>query len=114
MVRFALPQLRVTFPLTWTYSGHLASFMANYLDGLEDDVEPNPDGSFDKIDPFITFDLQYGYTLSDVVGKELTFRLGCYNLLDQRPPEVNGLTAAFEQMADPRGRMFYAKLISQF
>jgi outer membrane receptor protein involved in Fe transport len=110
----ALPKLRINVPLTWVYSGHLASFITHYTAGVEDDIEPNQDGSFDQGDPMITFDLQYGYTLSDVVGKELTFRVGAYNLLDQRPPEVNGLTRGYEPIYDPRGRMFYAKLISSF
>ena len=111
----AIPQLRVNFPVSWVYAGHMASVNTHFMSGLEDDIiEPGGDNNYDPIDPMITVDLQYGYTLSDVVGKELTFRLGVYNLLDQDPPSVNGLTTAFEPIHDPRGRMFYAKLISQF
>jgi iron complex outermembrane recepter protein len=111
----AIAQWRVNFPLIWTISGHSATAIAHYISGLEDDVTPNMDGSFDQIEAFTTFDLQYGYTLTDVIGEELALRIGVYNVLDTYPPHVNGSATALEAgVHDPRGRMFYAKLASQF
>jgi outer membrane receptor protein involved in Fe transport len=111
----AIPVWRVNFPLIWAISDHSASVIGHYISSVEDDVTPNPDGSFDTIDAWFTLDLQYGYTLRDVIGEELSLRVGCYNVLNQFPPKVNGLAAAFEaELHDPRGRMFYARLASQF
>lgn len=111
----AFPRWKVNFPVTWTYMGHAASFITHYISSVEDDVNPHPDGSFDTVDAWITFDLMYSYTLKDVIGKELTFRVGVYNIADSAPPSVNGLTASYElTMHDPRGRMVYGKLIAQF
>jgi hypothetical protein len=111
----AIPVLRVNFPLIYAISDHSVSAIAHYISGVEDDVQPNPDGSFDEIDAWFTLDLQYGYTLRDVIGEELSIRVGCYNVLNQFPPEVNGLAAAFEEeLHDPRGRMFYGRIASQF
>ena len=42
-------------------------------------------------------------------------RIGVYNLADTDPPHVNGLTTSYDYyLADPRGRMAFAKLIAQF
>jgi outer membrane receptor protein involved in Fe transport len=60
-------------------------------------------------------DLQYGYTIQDWIGAGLTLRVGVTNLLDQDPPIVTTETTGFDPMMhDPRGRLFYAKLISEF
>jgi iron complex outermembrane receptor protein len=111
----AFPRWKVNFPVTWSYMGHAASFITHYISSVEDDVNPRPDGSFDTVDAWITFDLMYSYTLKDMIGKELTFRVGVYNIADSAPPSVNGLTTSYEiTMHDPRGRMVYGKLIGQF
>jgi len=112
-----LPALRVNFPVTWLHQGHAASFIAHYMGPLEDDHDGAHRGDFtsEPIDPFFTMDLQYGYTIKDWVGDALTLRLGVNNLADQDPPPVLSETAGFEPMLhDPRGRLVYAKLISEF
>ena len=111
----AIPQLRATVPVTFSASGHSGSVMGHYISAVEDDVEPNQDGSFDQIDAWLSFDLQYGYTLKDVIGEEVQLRIGCYNVLDTEPSKVNGSAAALEaSLHEPRGRMFYAKLTAGF
>jgi iron complex outermembrane recepter protein len=110
-----IPRWRVNFPVIWTISDHSATAIGHYISGVEDDIEPRPDGSFDQIASWFSLDLQYGYTLKDVIGEELAIRVGCYNVFDKMPPRVNGLAAAYEVgLHDPRGRMFYARLSSQF
>lgn len=110
-----IPRLRANFPIVFTASGHSATVMPRYISGLKDDVEPNMDRTLDDIDAWFAIDLQYGYTIEDFIGEELTARIGVYNLLDSDPPLVNGAAAAHEtEVHDPRGRMFYAKLVSQF
>jgi iron complex outermembrane receptor protein len=111
----AMPRWRVNFPVTWSYLGHSASFITHYIGSYQDDVDPRADGSFDTISAWVTFDAQYSYTLKNWLGRELTMRLGVYNLADADPPKVNGLTTSYDYtLADPRGRMLYAKLIAQF
>ncbi|HLK37872.1 MAG TPA: TonB-dependent receptor [Polyangiaceae bacterium] len=111
----AMPRWKVNIPLSWSYLGHSASVIAHYIGSYKDDVNPRPDGSFDTISAWMTFDLQYGYTFKNWIGKELTARVGVYNLLDSDPPHVNGQTTSYDYtLHDPRGRMAYAKLIAQF
>jgi outer membrane receptor protein involved in Fe transport len=111
----AMPRWRVNFPVTWSYLGHSASFITHYISGYLDDVDPRADGSFDSISAWVTFDAQYSYTIKNWLGRELTMRIGVYNLADADPPKVNGLTTSFDYtLHDPRGRMVFAKLIAQF
>jgi iron complex outermembrane recepter protein len=111
----SMPRWRVNFPVTWSYLGHSASFITHYISSYLDDVDPRADGSYDTISSWVTFDLQYSYTLKNWLGRELTMRIGVYNLADADPPKVNGLTTSYDYtLADPRGRMLYGKLIGQF
>ncbi len=111
----AMPRLKVNFPLTWSYLGHSASFITHFISSYQDDVNPRPDGSFDTISAWVTFDVQYGYTLKNWIGREVTARIGLYNLFDASPPRVNGLTTSYDYtLHDPRGRMLFAKLSAQF
>jgi iron complex outermembrane recepter protein len=111
----AMPRWRVNFPITWTYLGHAVTFITHYTSSYEDDVNPRPDGSFTTISAWTTLDAQYSYTLKNTFGRELTVRVGVYNMFDADPPKVNGLLVSYDHtLADPRGRMLYAKLIAQF
>jgi iron complex outermembrane receptor protein len=111
----SLPRLKVNFPLTYSYEGHAVSFITHYISSYLDDVNPRADGSFDTISAWITFDLQYSYTVKNWIGQELTTRVGVYNLADADPPHVNGTSTSYDYtLHDPRGRMVYAKLIAQF
>jgi hypothetical protein len=111
----AMPRLKVNFPITWSYMDHAITFIVHYIDGYKDDVNPKPDGSFDDISAWFTFDAQYAYRLKGVIGEELTLRVGVYNLFDADPPKVNGITTSYDYtLHDPRGRMLYVKLAAQF
>ena len=111
----SMPRWRMNFPVTWTYLGHSLSFITHYISSYLDDVDPRADGSFDTVSAWVTFDVQYGYTIKNWLGRELTMRVGLYNLADTDPPHVNGLTTSYDlYLADPRGRMAFAKLIAQF
>ncbi len=111
----SMPRWKVNFPVTWSYLGHSATFITHYISSYLDDVDPRADGSFSTISAWVTFDAQYSYTVKNWLGRELTARIGVYNLADADPPRVNGLTYSYDYtLADPRGRMVYAKLIAQF
>jgi iron complex outermembrane receptor protein len=110
-----IPRWRVNFPITLTVAGHSLTAIPRYISGLDDDVQPNVDGSFDRISAWFTLDLQYGYAFKNVIGEELAVRVGVYNVFDADPPHVNGSAAAYELgIYDPRGRMLYAKLSGAF
>ena len=112
----SMPRWRVNMPVTWSYLGHSVTFVTHYISSYLDDVDPRADGSFTTISAWVTFDAQYSYTVKNWLGRELTARIGVYNLADADPPRVNGLTYSYDYTlaADPRGRMVYAKLIAQF
>jgi len=111
----AIPRWRLNLPVTFTLAGHSLSAIPRYISGFDDDLQPNVDGSFDRIGAWLSLDLQYGYVLKNVIGKELALRVGVYNLFDADPPRVNGSAAAYELGThDPRGRMIYAKLSGEF
>jgi iron complex outermembrane recepter protein len=111
----SMPRWKLNFPVTWSYLGHSASVIAHYISSYLDDVNPRPDGSFEEIAAWVTFDIQYAYTLKDVVGQEVTVRVGAYNVFDADPPKVNGLSTSYDYtLHDPRGRMLYAKLSARF
>jgi iron complex outermembrane receptor protein len=109
-----LPRWRVNFPVTYSNRGHAASFIGHYISGLVDDNDISPTGKLGHVDSVVTFDAQYGYTIKDWIGKELTMRVGVYNLLDTQPPVANSTVGYDVLLFDPRGRMVYAKLITQF
>jgi iron complex outermembrane recepter protein len=111
-----IPRWRVNFPVTYTASGHAVSVITHYISSLEDDTDAGRTGDFiETIDAFVTLDAMYSYTLKEVVGEELTLRVGVQNVLDQDPPLVTTEMSGFDgSVHDPRGRILYGKLISQF
>ena len=111
-----LPALRANFPVSWLYAGHALSFHGHYIGPVKDDHDAGRSGNYrGEIDAFFTMDLQYGYTIKDWVGEALILRVGVANITDQDPPVVTTETAGFDPMLhDPRGRLLYAKLISEF
>jgi outer membrane receptor for ferrienterochelin and colicin len=111
-----LPRFRANFPVSWLYAGHAASFIAHYTGPLQDDNDSGHPGTFSgSIDSFFTMDLQYGYTIKNWIGNALTVRVGVINLTDQAPPIVTTSRWGYEPLLhDPRGRLLYAKLVSEF
>jgi iron complex outermembrane recepter protein len=112
----AIPRLRANLPLTWSYAGHSLTAITHIIGELADDAPPlEADGGFETIPAWITLDLQYGFLIKDVIGKEFKLRVGCMNVFNRLPPVANGTDPAFVlDVHDPRGRMFYASLSSEF
>jgi iron complex outermembrane recepter protein len=116
----ALPRLKLNVPVSWGMGGHSLVATGHYINGFMDESTPSAadtarTGGDNWIPAFISLDLQYGYSLRDVVGKELSMRIGVLNVLDEMPPTVFGTFTAYEgEVHDPRGRMFYAKLDGEF
>jgi outer membrane receptor protein involved in Fe transport len=111
----AIPALKMNFPVSWAYDGHMIVFTGHYIGPMKDDEHYDIDtGAYNEVDAIVTFDAQYGYTIDDWIGEALTLRVGVYNLFDQDPPFVDDLTGFAPTTHDPRGRMFYAKMIGEF
>jgi iron complex outermembrane receptor protein len=116
----ALPRVKLNLPLSWGILGHSLVATGHYISGFDDESTPSAadiarTGGDTWIPAVFSLDLQYGYTLHDVVGKELSARIGVLNVFDSMPPPVFGGFTAFEgEVHDPRGRMFYAKLDGEF
>jgi outer membrane receptor protein involved in Fe transport len=110
-----LPVLRANFPVSWDYEGHLVAVIVHYTSGMDDDARYDPmTGKLNEIDPWTTVDLQYGYTIEDWFGESLSLRAGVYNIADADPPFVDS-TAGFTALVhDPRGRVFFTKVIGKF
>ena len=109
-----LPQLRATFPLTWTMNAHSAALIMHYISTYKDDENPAPmTNAYPDIGAWFSMDLQYSYTLDESQPYSTTFKVGVINLLDTKPPEVaTGL--GYDLLThDPRGRMIYGRLIQE-
>jgi hypothetical protein len=109
-----LPRWRVNIPLSWAMKGHAVSVIGHYLSGIENDNAVGQDGSLAMLNAIFTFDVQYAYSIRDWFGKELSFRIGLYNVFDTLPPATRDNNGFEALLYDPRGRMVYAKLISTF
>src|SRR4029079_10178835 len=117
-----IPQLRASFPITWSYmDAHSASIVVRVIGGYKDDENPAPmtaptPFAFPDIKPWMAIDLQYSFTLheSEAPNKiATTFRVGVLNLLDAMPPTVNTQLGYDVLTHDPRGRMIYGRLIQE-
>jgi hypothetical protein len=116
----AIPKLKANFPIVLAMAGHSVSAIGHYTSGFEDDATPTAADLArgqtlgGEIPAVFTLDLQYGFTLPDVIGKELSLKVGMINAFDKMPPLVNALATFAGEVHDPRGRMFYGKLEAEF
>ena len=84
------------------------------LSGISNDNDVKPDGSLGKLEAQLTCDLQYGYTIADWIGQELSLRIGIYNVFDTLPPATQDNNGFDATLYDPRGRMAYLKLLASY
>jgi iron complex outermembrane receptor protein len=123
-----IPRLRMTFPLVWGLFGHSAAITTHFTSGYANDeagpLITVPDGTkggtklkrkeLPDIDPWLTFDLQYGYKIDEGDGMATTIKVGLNNLLDSDPPALDAGYGYDVFVHDPRGRLIYARLIQEF
>jgi len=129
-----IPDLRFNARIGYNYGGHSLVGFVRYIDSFKDDQncgDPSspdtlegsdpvnlscPDGlDFAKIDSHTTLDLQYNYSFDEIGPmRGATFTVGAINLTDNDPPFV-ATDGGFESRThDPRGRMVYVRLRTQF
>lgn len=109
-----LPRWRIHTPIVWAFGDHIATVMLHYISAISNDNDVRPDGSLGRLDAQLTCDLQYGYTIADWIGKELSLRVGIYNLFDTLPPATQDNNGFDATLYDPRGRMAYLKLLASY
>jgi iron complex outermembrane recepter protein len=109
-----LPRVRMHVPLVWSLAGHMASVLLHYTSGVSNDNDVKPDGSLGRLAPIATCDLLYGYTFRNVGLKELSLRIGVYNVFDTLPPATQDNNGYESLLYDPRGRIAYAKVIGTY
>jgi len=109
-----LPRLRVHAPIVWALDNHIATVMLHYTSGIANDNDVQPDGQLGWLSAQLTCDLQYGYTIPDWIGKELSLRVGVYNVFDTLPPATRDNNGFETMLYDPRGRMAYLKLVASY
>jgi outer membrane receptor protein involved in Fe transport len=109
-----LPRWRFNLPVGWSIGGHVLTIIGHYMTAIEDDNAVQANGSLGVLDGVFTLDAQYGYTVKDWVGKELTLRIGVYNMFDTLPQQTYDLNGFESMLYDPRGAMFYAKASATF
>ncbi|HET8934594.1 MAG TPA: TonB-dependent receptor plug domain-containing protein, partial [Polyangiales bacterium] len=109
-----LPRFRFNFPVYWSYGPHSVSMIAHWLSGLENDNDVDANGNLGHLAARVTVDLQYGVTIPNWLGKELSFRVGAYNLFDTFPPVTRDQNGHETLLYDPRGRVAYANLKAVF
>lgn len=115
----ALPRIKANLPLSWTLAGHSIALTGHYISGFDDDsasaMEFAAHSNTTWIPSQFTLDVQYGFSLENVVGKRVGLRVGALNVFDAQPPTVFGPLTPYEgEVHDPRGRMVYAKLDGEF
>ena len=107
-----IPRWRHYASLSWDYGVWGATLAQTYQSGYED-ANDFPRGSPllpRRVSSYDIWDLQGRYGGL----KNATIVLGIRNLMDRAPPFTNALAGWAPIYADPRGRMFYARLTYAF
>ncbi len=108
----AAPKWRSNFSLAWAQGNHGANAIVRYVSSMKDDALGRDPAVVGDIGDFATLDLQYSY-LFDSVGKGTVLTIGAINVTNETPPAA--LSTGWEVTThDPRGRLVYARLKTNF
>ena len=108
------PRWRANAFVNWRHQRHAINAYVRYIDSyLDDEVQlgQGPE-SYRPIASDTTLDVQYAYTVGRKYSPTISF--GAINLLDQDPPHVATNGGYDSKVADPRGRVLYAKAAFKF
>jgi len=108
------PRLRADAFVNWRHQRHAVNAYVRYIDSYVDDEVQLGQGpeSYRPIASDLTVDAQYTYTVGRRYSPTLSF--GAINLFDQDPPHVATNGGYDSKVADPRGRVLYAKATFKF
>jgi len=110
----SLPETKANLSFDWSMDSHSAAVFATYVDSYKT-TRTIPPGSSQKIDNWITVDLQYAYNL-DLSASQAVLTMGVKNAFDEAPPVVyDAANLSYDpKHHDPRGRLYYLKARYQF
>ena len=110
----SLPETKANLSFDWSMDGHSAAAIATYVNSYQT-TRTVPPGSSQKIDNWITVDLQYAYNL-ELSTNQAVFTVGVKNAFDEAPPVVyDAANLSYDpKHHDPRGRLYYVKAKYQF
>ena len=108
------PRWRANAFMNWHHQRNAVNVYVRYIDSYTDDEVQLGQGPqfYRPIASFTTVDAQYTLTLGRKNSPTLTF--GAINLLDEDPPHVATNGGYDSKVADPRGRVLYAKASFKF
>ncbi len=118
LAEYQYPKRRLNASVDWVGETMGATIDANYVSSYKQlgkdhsPVDPDhPNGHFNKVSAFLTFDAQYRYTGL----KNITLYFGVNNIFDKNPPFSNSTKEGYDFAThDPRGRIFYGKIKYSF
>ncbi len=108
------PRWRANTFVNWRHQRHAVNAYLRYIDSYVDDEVQLGQGpeSYRTIASDVTLDVQYTYTVGRRYSPTISF--GAINLLDEDPPHVATNGGYDSKVADPRGRVLYAKAAFKF
>jgi hypothetical protein len=108
------PRWRADAFVNWHHQRHAVNAYVRYIDSYVDDEVQLGQGpeSYRPIASDATVDAQYAYTVGRRYSPTLSF--GALNLFDRDPPHVATNGGYDSKVADPRGRVLYAKAAFKF
>jgi len=105
------PRWRHHASLDWDYGRWGATLAQTYQSGYGDSNEIPPEIPPNRVSSYDVWDVQARYS----GFKNMAIALGVKNLMDRAPPFTNAAPTGWDpQYADPRGRIFYARLTYAF
>ena len=105
------PRWRHNAAVDWDYGPWGATLAQTYQSGYEDANQIPPPFPPRRVSSYDVWDVQARYA----GFKNTAIALGVKNLMDRAPPFTNSAPTGWDpQYADPRGRMFYARLTFAF
>jgi iron complex outermembrane recepter protein len=108
------PRWRANAFVNWHHQRHAVNAYVRYIDSYVDDEVQLGQGpeSYRPIASDVTLDVQYSYTVGRRYSPTISF--GAINLLGEDPPHVATNGGYDSKVADPRGRVLYAKAAFKF
>ena len=110
------PELRFSLGVSWQKGAHTASITVRHIDAYRNDEVP----AQPEIKAWTTWDVNYSYRASSLLGGEVQFFFGARNLTDKDPPPLPtgregihryNLRPGFDGLVhDIKGRTLYARI----
>lgn len=108
----ATPKWQSNLSLDWALGNHAATAIVRYTSSMKDDAIGRDPAAIGRIGDFTTLDLQYSY-LFEGLGEGTQFTVGAINVTNETPPRALSTGWAITTH-DPRGRIVYARIKTNF